>query len=1014
MVSGAASLTLELVWVRQLTLVFGSTTLAVAAVLTAFMSGLAIGSWSGGRLADWLQRRQRSLLVAYAVAEGVIALSALAIPFCVALYPTLNAWLYQRLGAVPFLLLAARFLLSMLLLGLPTSAMGATLPIIARVTIRSSSEIARIGRKVGALYAANTAGAVGGTILAGFWLMPTMGLLRTTRWAAAADGVIAIVVLCCCAIRRRFSNEDPFTVVEESSTSTLPVADDSAQSWREDEPGDDDDSRLRSLDHSRRRLLAAFLLSGAVAMTLEVLLTRTLAMIIGSSTYSFTLVLAVFLLGLALGAVWIGRPLSTRSTDITKTWALVLSSLGASIVWALVVADDLPEAFVALLEGSPVEAGSILVVQAIVAFIAVAPIAVCLGTIVPLAIRAYANSIASVGTDVGQAYSANTIGSIVGSMAGGYLVLPVLGVEHGLRLCALLIVALAALVAWQWPLPRWRRLLVIGLPMLAVAVAAVAWPRWDVRTLASGVFRISVSQRFVRYGEVKRPDVIFYRDGAVTTVIVERHDEHLAMRNNGKVEASSKADMPTQILVGLIPVLLSPVEPKRVALIGYGSGMTVGAIAESPEVEHVDVIELEKAVFQAADEYFGSFSHMPQNNPKIARHLDDGRSFLQARPDRYQVIVSEPSNPWIAGVSSLFTREFYQTAKSRLVEGGVFCQWVQLYELSPRSIKTIYRTFREAFPYVLAFSATDLSADTILVGSLEPIVLDIARLEARLAQQPVSAEVARAGVDSPYDLAGLLFLGPDDITAFSAGADINTDDNGLLEFIAPRDLLASSWGRRFANSSYDEFWPYGHLDGLIVPAAPSTAWTATLTKVLVSHGKRREAATWFERSKPNLSEPQAIALERLLRVTRIRGFDEVELAPSAGGVPIETTSPDAFADDASLSERRSALQRVRKAIAHINAGRFEDAWEELTALPKTAGNAKGQDIKLLYGYALYKTLRFGGAETELTALAEDPAFLARRPEVSYYLGRTKYGMGEFKEGTALLAKFAEEHPQLVE
>jgi spermidine synthase len=186
---------------------------------------------------------------------------------------------------------------------------------------------------------------------------------------------------------------------------------------------------------------------------------------------------------------------------------------------------------------------------------------------------------------------------------------------------------------------------------------------------------MTLAKRWVAAGSVYAADVLYYRDGQATTVTIERHGDKIALKNNGKVEASSSFDMPTQILVGLVPVVLHDGDHQAVAVVGYGSGVTVGAIAEAPEVDRVDVVELEPAVYEAADHFFGPHNHHPEANPKVHRHVGDGRNFLTARPARYDVIVSEPSNPWIAGVAGLFTREFYAFAKGRLAPGGVFCQW---------------------------------------------------------------------------------------------------------------------------------------------------------------------------------------------------------------------------------------------------------------------------------------------------------------------------------------------------
>ena len=289
---------------------------------------------------------------------------------------------------------------------------------------------------------------------------------------------------------------------------------------------------------------------------------------------------------------------------------------------------------------------------------------------------------------------------------------------------------------------------------------------------SSGFFRVSIARDYIYRKLHKKawqyPELAFYEDGIATTVSVDRWGKTLSLKNNGKVDASNADDMPTQITVGLLPLLLYPGDhPPKVALIGYGSGVTAGAITQYP-IGSLELVELEPAILYRASHLFDDVNHKPQENPKVTARVGDGRNFLTQRTDKFDVIVSQPSNPWLTGVSNLFTREYFRDIKRRLAPGGIFCQWAQLYELAPWNITTIYRTVREEFRYVYVFSAEDLSSDTILIASQEPLEAgpadDRARLrapqtghrgEARLdrvaarrARLP-AADTARAGVRSP-------------------------------------------------------------------------------------------------------------------------------------------------------------------------------------------------------------------------------------------------------------------------
>jgi spermidine synthase len=581
------------------------------------------------------------------------------------------------------------------------------------------------------------------------------------------------------------------------------------------------------------------------------------------------------------------------------------------------------------------------------------------------------------------------------------------------RLAAVALLVLAAGVA----LHAGHRLTSRAIPALAASLALLVLTAspWDRGVMTSGVFRITVAKRFARAGRIPKADVVFYQDGIATTVSVERYGDRFAMKNNGKVEASSVGDMPTQVLVGLIPVLLHGGSEQKVAVVGYGSGITVGAIAESPDVAHIDVVELEPAVLRAADAWFGPFNHQVHENPKLRRWLGDGRNFLTAYPQKYDVIVSEPSNPWIAGVSSLFTREFYAFAKQHLAEDGVYCQWAQLYELGPRHVKSIYRTFQEAFPYVYAFSSADLSADTILVGSLRPLPLDLATLERLAAAAAARAELARGGVDSAVELVALLVMGPDEVPSFAAGAPINTDDNALLEFGAPRDLLAAGRaGARFADGIYAWGWPYGHLDGVISglgDGAVRAGRELALARALLHKGKRREARAWLERART--SGADVAAVELLWQLAREREWSDPELSVDAGGPPIGPPDASWFDPELPREEREQAARRLAGLDRLLAQNKAGEALELIGSLPAPAPGDAGADLVVIKGAALYRLLDFSSARLAMQVRVDDQASITRRPALLYYYARVIYGDGDFEGGARLFEQFAARWPQLV-
>ena len=417
------------------------------------------------------------------------------------------------------------------------------------------------------------------------------------------------------------------------------------------------------------------------------------------------------------------------------------------------------------------------------------------------------------------------------------------------------------------------------------------------------------------------------------------------LKNNGKVEASNRNDMPTQILVGLLPTLLHPAAKQNVFLVGYGSGVTVGAITQDDRVARIDVAELEPAVLEAADRYFAQVNHSPAADPRVHRSIGDGRNVLIASGRAYDVIVSEPSNPWIAGVASLFTRDFYRLAKRSLAPGGIFCQWAQLYELGPARVKMIYRTFHEVFPYVYAFTPGDETTDTILLGSDRPIPLDLEVLRARMsASKVLAAELERADVETPEDLVASIFLGPDEVAAFTAGAEINTDDNALLEHTAPRDLLASVRGNTFARAVRGATWPYGHLDGIVTGLGdPPAERQLVLARALYAYGRRREAADWLERARRGGARPDQVSrLERVARLSDPVDFHDPELVVTAGGAgPLPTPRPELFRTH-DAARARAAAEHLAAAYALIADGRWPAAWQKLSDLPPRTRDQAGQ------------------------------------------------------------------------
>ena len=994
--SGASGLVLEMLWTRMLTLVFGSTTLAVSTVLTAFMGGLGLGSYLAGRFADRLKNPARS----YALVEACIGLYALLVPLVITLYPDLNRWLWSTFGDRYALLSFLRFVASAGLLILPTTLMGATLPILSRHFVQHPWELRRAGLRIGTLYAVNLFGAVAGSFFAGFVFLPTLGVRWTNVTAASFNLALSgAILLAPRLLRRRGAGVTEAAGIDELLEQAASTG----------------DVQVRAMATgpivtplARRVALGAFAVSGATAMTLQVLWTRALAVLIGSSIFSFTVILLAFLVGLGTGSAVFGR-WSQRTVHPVRWLAALHLGIATAIGLSYLVTDKIPYVFTWLLESTSFGVDTVLVCQFVLACITVLPATILMGGIFPLTIRIAAARLETVGRDVGSAYALNTLGAIVGSFLSGFVVLPVLGLQKGIYVAVLGGLLLAAALFVVAPeLSRARRWAGAG-TAVTLALVGLILPRWDLVSFSAGFFRVSIAREYIyrkiHKKEWKHPKLVFYEDGVATTVSVDQWGKTYSMKNNGKVDASNDGDMATQIIVGLLPLLLYRGDaPPKVALVGYGSGVTAGAITQYP-VESLEVVELEPAIYRAS-RFFDNDNHRPLENPKVTARVGDGRNFLGQRRDKFEVIVSQPSNPWLTGVSNLFTREYFQDVKKRLAPGGIFCQWAQLYEMAPWNIKTIYRTVSEEFPYVYVFAAEDLSSDTILIASMTPLTLDRAVLDHAFRDPVTRAEAKRGGLGSAHDVLAYLLLGPEELEAFTAGSPDNTDDNARIEFGAPRDLLGYAKFDPYLAKVYGPLWPYGRLTEVVkgYDGPDRSQQAGRLARSLLAHGKSRESELWARRAAAAGDTPEARHARLLLDLvaTRLDRDPEIPLAPDGDLQPPVVPPAVATAKPALVARASSEYAEV---AAAVKARRYVTAYKIVEKWPEPLWSGLGQDFQLLSGFLDYKAEFYSDAIEELKPLSENAAYVARRPEVLYYLGRAHYASASYGKAVDAFERF---------
>ncbi|MBI3049062.1 MAG: fused MFS/spermidine synthase [Acidobacteria bacterium] len=763
--SGSAGLIYEVIWQRGLALVIGSATTATAVVLAAFLGGLALGAFVFGPPAT----RTTRPLVVYAALELAIAGLGAVLTF-VWLHATWWSGLVWQLAGDGVGVLGARLVVASVLLLPPAVLMGGTFPVLARQRLR----LPRADRWVPLLYAVNTVGAVAGALAAGFVLLPSFGASRATLVAAALNAAAAAGAL---ALARRER-----AVVARSG--------DLAQGAKE-----------LPLPEARTpvALWVVLALSGAITLAFEVVWTRALTLVLGSSTYAFATMLATYIGGLALGGV-AGARLAPRLPRPIVSLAWVQLGTAAGALAALQLVPQLPVAFLYMFRLTGDHPLGLGLGMSLLAGAIMFPTAVTQGVVFPVGVHVIAGSRRHAEASAGAAYAVSTIGAVAGALLATFWLIPVFGIDGAggaVTAASLLAAVLLVFKGGQHGAPS-PRFVAEGAMAAAGLALLVFFPRWDPLRLGTGVYRdaprlleLYPSPRdFPRIFEHYRP--LFYRDGTGASVLVYERPSladrpHQVLAIDGKVEASTADDMATQVLSGHLPVMAGA-RADRALIIGVASGITLGALAQHPFREIV-AVEIEPAVLDAA-RAFRDFNHDVLADPRVRLVVDDGRSYLAGEGEPFDVIVSEPSNPWIPGSARLFTREFFELVRRRLAPDGVFAQWIQMYGLEPALLQTVVRTFQSVFPEVLAVRPGQ--GDLILLGSARPVRVDYAHTAAMLADRHVASDLDRIGITGPADIVARLLIGGADVPAYAGDGTLNTDDNALVEFAAARSLYRNT------------------------------------------------------------------------------------------------------------------------------------------------------------------------------------------------------------------------------
>jgi spermidine synthase len=765
--SGAAALIYEIVWFQVLTLALGSSAFSFGVLLATFMGGMCLGSLLLPRLVS----PERHPLRVYAWLEIAIGVSGLLL---LVIMP-LAGQVYTSWGGYGFTGFALRGLVASICLLPPTMAMGATLPAVSRWVESTPTGVAWLGF----FYAGNIAGAVAGTLLAGFYLLRVYDVAVATFVAAGLNAAVALLSL---LIASRVTYTPPGRSKQPSSSAIAAVAESAATP----ESG------------GAAPIYISLALSGACAMAAQVIWTRQMALIFGGSVYTFSLVLAVFLVGLGIGSS-VGSTLarSVRRIRLAFGWCQALTVL--AMAWsAYMLNGSLP--FWPVNPELSTDIWRTFHLDLARASWAVFPAPLLWGASFPLAIAATVRPGEDSGRVVGSLYAANTLGAIVGSLAASLLLIMWLGSQRALQ-----ILMVAAAVSGLIVLLAASKSRAIAVASLVVSLITALL----IQTVPP------VPGLLVAYGRrmstmlAGPPEIVYMGEGLNSSVAVSQFAGGVTNYHNaGKIQASSlPQDMRLQRMLGHLTTL-SPKQARSVLVIGCGAGVTAGAVSVDPTVERLTIAEIEPLVPEVVSTYFGEFNFNVVSNPKTRVIVDDARHYLLTTDEKFDAITSDPLDPWVKGAAALYTREFWELAKRRLNPGGVVTVFVQLYESSPEAVKSEIATFFEAFPNGVIFGNEFQGEgyDTVLLGQLEPGPIDVAAINRRLSEpgfEAVRQSLSEVGFQSAWHLYGSYAGRATEMGGYLAGAPINSDRNLRLQYLAGLGL-----NLRAANAIYLDIVQY--------------------------------------------------------------------------------------------------------------------------------------------------------------------------------------------------------------
>lgn len=756
-VSGVTGLIYQVAWARMFITVFGNTTQAVATVLAAFMGGLALGSIVIGRRADRFNRP----VVSYGILEFLIGIFAIAFPWLLIALQRLYAGVYTAFGENTLPLVAIRFLLSFLMVLIPTTLMGGTLPVLSK---HAGRELNKIGKRIGGLYSVNTLGAVLGTLLAGFILLEFLGVRSSVYLAAAMSlgvGVVAMVSGRSIVVEPVPSTSQEQPPEERAKARQVPEAGGHL-------PGKAGARPEGAWGYIPTVVLVCFAVSGAAALAYEVLYTRVMVFSLGTSAHAFSVMLTTFLVGIALGSFVFSR-LVDRWRNLTDSFAAVEIIIGAAVLASILLISRMDVTHQAL---GIRDAGGDLIRNRGAGFLQAALImfipTVFMGATFPVVARIYARRKETVSFSIGKIYFFNTLGAVAGSLAAGFVLVPALGAARAIALMAAFNLGVGVLLlSCRRPKRLWAGLaaaVFLGFAVLAFSIN----PSLFARTFNIGQ---------------QGSELLYFKEGTSGTVTVHRYPWYDLIAVDGIDVAGTNFMLRiTQKLQAHLPVLLAD-DHQKVAHIGFGSGETM-YILTLHDIPRIDGIEICRDIIAAARLYFGSINHNVFDEPGINIIVMDGKNYVLLTDETYDVIMTDSVYPGVGEAgSALYTYDHFRTCREKLKPGGVLSCWLPL-DLHITDLRIALRAFHRAFPnMMLWYGYSGFTQHALLVGKNDDEMrIDLARFARAYEDQSIYDDLSSISMNDPYKLMSCLLLDGRGVDEFCGDIPLNTDDRPVLEF----------------------------------------------------------------------------------------------------------------------------------------------------------------------------------------------------------------------------------------